>query len=497
MIYLILSAEIEIIDKERGEFKYSPLLKIGYTKDIDSRFDSYLLHNPGCKLLGTREGDTNLESFLHSYFQKYSYPGRDREWFYYNQEIVDNFQSLQIGDKFLSKEEYIEGLREYIKSNISTPQELKEKYLEDILVKIENTESDIEFDREFHRSYTMRIWEERYEEEMKFLDSFDFLDLIKDFPENINLRENPWKNSATFYYRTTADYRKMDGEDFRKIIENKKSMTENLLLSYRTSPTESSKYALASTYQDLARLKNYKDDYIAVNKIVNDTTGDIILKPVLNELVLVNELRAFKIQQIDYKDRFTVFTTIHTQMSPDDIINQEVSRFMEMYFSKTTKYEKLRLLCESKVSQGVMDIVLNQISDSDEVKSYYLTLGPQRLYSLGYNVTKIKKELGIVVFSDELLYDSIYSTFKEGDKLLLPSIKEKLGVIYSSLSYSKTPKAIDLQKWFDIKESTMRTIIDGEKKTVRYYELLKSKEQELRLELKHRIKTCTMIEKFI
>lgn len=485
MIYLILSAEIEIVDKERGEFKYSPLLKIGYTKDIDSRFDSYLLHNPGCKLLETREGDTELESYFHSYYSRYKYPDREREWFYYNQEIVDNFQNLQVGDKFLSKEEYILGLREYIISNISTPQELKDKYLENLLEGIESTKSEVEFDRDFHKSYTMEIWKEEYEKEIEYIDSFNFDELLKEFPEKINIRENPWKNNAEFYYRTTADYRKMDAEDFQRIIKNKKRVTDNLLKAYSDSSDNSVKYDLASTYQKMAGAFNYKDDYVAVNKIINDQTGDIILKPVLNELVLVNEIRAFKIQQIDYADRFTVFTTVHNQLTSDDLVNQEASRFMKIYFSYKTIYEKLRLLCEGKISQEAMEIILSQISDSDEVKSYYTTLGPQRLYSLGYNITKIKRELGIVTFSDELLYDSIYSEFKEGDKLLLPIIKERLSNIYSSINYTKTPKAKDIGIWFEVKESTMRTVINGEKKIVRYYELLKSKEQELREELKH------------
>ena len=228
MIYLILSAEIEIVDKERGEFKYSPLLKIGYTKDIDSRFDSYLLHNPGCKLLETREGDTELESYFHSYYSRYKYPDREREWFYYNQEIVDNFQNLQVGDKFLSKEEYILGLREYIISNISTLQELKDKYLENLLEGIESTKSEVEFDRDFHKSYTMEIWKEEYEKEIEYIDSFNFDELLKEFPEKINIRENPWKNNAEFYYRSTADYRKMKWEDFQNIINNK----EKLLIIY-------------------------------------------------------------------------------------------------------------------------------------------------------------------------------------------------------------------------------------------------------------------------
>ena len=315
------------------------------------------------------------------------------------------------------------------------------------------------------------------------------VDISEDLPQILGrqrLFENPWKNKAEFYYRTTADYRKMDGEDFQRIIKNKKRVTENLLKAYSDSSDNSVKYDLASTYQDLARLKNYKDDYVAVNKIINDQTGDIILKPVLNELVLVNEIRAFRIQQIDYKDRFTVFTTIHNQLTSDDVINQEASRFMEIYFSYKTKYDKFKLLCEYGLPQDVISIVISQISDSDEVKSYYLALGPQKLKALSYNITKIKKELGIVIFSDELLYDSIYSTFKIGDKLSLSNIKNVLGNIYTEINYQKTPKANDIEKYFEIKEvSLFDKKEDGSRKRIKAYELLKSREQELREELKH------------
>ena len=487
MLYLILSAEIEILNKERGEFKYSPLLKVGYTKDIDSRFDTYLLHNPGCKLLGTREGDTELESYLHSYFQKYKYPGRDREWFYYSQEIVDNFQILKVGDRWLEKEEYIEGLREYLKQEVPTPQELKNKYLEDILLELEDTESEIGFNRDFHKSYTMKIWEEGYEKEIKYINSFDFSVFLKDFPEKINLRENPWKNSAEFYYRSTADYRKMSGEDFENIIKKKERITENLLKAYNDSSDSSVKYDLASTYQYVANTANYKDNYVAVNKVVNSITGEIILQPTMNELVIVNEIRAFKIQQIDYKDRFTVFSTIHNQLTRDDIINQEVSKFMKAYDSYTTRYDKLKLLCESNLSKETVEVILGQIADSDEIKSYYTALGPQKLRGLSYDITRIRRALGIIVFSDELLYDSIYSNFKEGDKYIKSNLKLKLGDIYSSINYQSTPKANDIENWFEVREIVLyeKDEKTGKRKQIRGYELIKSKEQELRLELKY------------
>ena len=312
------------------------------------------------------------------------------------------------------------------------------------------------------------------------------VDISEDLPQILGrqrLTENPWKNSATFYYRTTCDYRKMSQEYFNDIINKKTKSTESLLRSFNNA-FDYDKQVLAEKYEYAAKNANYKDDYVAVNK-VRDESGNVCLKPVMNDLVLVNELRAFKIQQYDYQDRFAVFTSIHNTLTPDDIVNRKVSEFMDIYFKKTTIFEKLKLLCESGLSQDALNIFLSQLQDGDDVKSYYTVLGPEQLKTLSYNTSKIKKALGIVTFSDEVLYDSIYSDFKVGGKYLLSDIKDKLRDIYSSINYSATPKARDIEKYFDVRESTMRTIIDGEKKTVRFYELLRSKEKELRENLKY------------
>ena len=314
------------------------------------------------------------------------------------------------------------------------------------------------------------------------------VDISEDLPQILGrqrLFENPWKNSAEFYYRTTADYRKMDGEDFQKIIKAKEKTTEDLLSVYSGLSDNGQKYSLANTYQKNAKSYSYKDDYVAVNRIINDTTGDVILKPVLNELVLVNEIRAFKIQQIDYKDRFTVFTTVHNQLSSDDIANRNVSEFMKTYETKTTMFDKFKLLCESNLSKEEIGIILAQIPDTNEVKSHYLALGPQKLRALSYSITKIRKALGVVMFSPELLIQEIYSEFKEGEKYTLFNLKLKLNDVYSSINYNSTPKANDIEKYFEVKEfSIYEKKPDGGRKKVRGYELLKSKEHELREELK-------------
>ena len=303
------------------------------------------------------------------------------------------------------------------------------------------------------------------------------VDISEDLPQILGrqrLFSNPWNNSATFYYRTTADYREMKESDFQKILNKKTETTENLLSVYNKG-TDEERYDLAKNYLYVAKSASYKDNYVAVNKIIT-STGNIILKPVINQLVKVNEIRAFKIQQIDYKDRFSVFSSVHSKLTPDDIVNRDVTRFFCIYDTYTTIHDKLKMLCEYPVSREVIDIVLGQIADSDEVKSYYLSLGPTKLKALSYNSHKIKKELGIVTFSPELLNNTIHQNFNPGEKYTLSNLKAKLGDLYSSISYTAVPKANDILNYFEVKEYKSTEVVDGEKKRVRGYELLKRKD---------------------
>ena len=298
------------------------------------------------------------------------------------------------------------------------------------------------------------------------------VDISEDLPQILGrqrLFKNPWKNEATFYYRSTCDYRKISQDEFDKELERKKRSTNNLLRSFDSAPDDA-KYDLAKTYQKNTKSYNYKDDYIAVNEHQGGT-----LIPVLNNLVLVNEIRAFRIQQIDYKDRFTVFSTIHNTLSPDDIINQKVSEFLGEYQKLGTFRSKLKYLCEYGFSDQVIGVVLDQIGEHDNIKSYYLALGPQKLRACGYNRYDIEKELGVVTFSQELLESIIYSEFKVGDKITLADIKDRLGYLYSSINYDATPKAKDLENYFNVKESSARVEIDGVKKVVKIYNIISRK----------------------
>ena len=274
-------------------------------------------------------------------------------------------------------------------------------------------------------------------------------------------------------------------EEIINFFKNIKSLEELDNLSF---PSNSRiRYGLAKKIvSKTIIINNILEKSEKVNNFIKNMIS-ILGKDIRNKNKIIEFLRNNEeINQVDldrYIDKKSGKEIIY---SPDDIINQEVSDFMKIYFSYGTMYDKLRLLCEYGLSKNALNIVLSQLADSDEIKSYYTSLGPQRLKALGYSVTRIKHELGIVTFSLELLVQEIYSNFKEGEKYTLSNLKNKLGNIYSSINYSATPKANDIENYFNIKEiSIYEKKEDGGRKRIKAYELLKSKEQELRQELKH------------
>ena len=80
------------------EYKDITLLKIGYTNNKKERDKSYNSLNPKCQILCEIPGaDRDKEKALHDYFDCYRYKGKgkSREWFEYNEEIVDYFSALK------------------------------------------------------------------------------------------------------------------------------------------------------------------------------------------------------------------------------------------------------------------------------------------------------------------------------------------------------------------------------------------------------------------
>ena len=276
------------------------------------------------------------------------------------------------------------------------------------------------------------------------------VDISLDLPQIMGRQrnwDNPWKNDAEFYYRPLTGDKKieLDPGEFERKIQEKMDITMGKLANWKEAPRKD--VMLRSLTEDVI-CKNYRDDYICIN-----TRAEKYPKPEINYLVLIAERRAFDVQQTDYKDRFSVINAMYLDT---DGPMAEVTAFFLEYDRLTTIYDKLYFLCEANLSDKAREFVENQIDS--RIKSY-LTLGKDRIRALGYNSTRLNKELGLKSSKEiqEELSIKVYENFFVGDRLSKADIKSSLGKIYEDLGIKKTAKASDLDNWFEVKSCQFRS----------------------------------------
>ena len=289
------------------------------------------------------------------------------------------------------------------------------------------------------------------------------VDISLDLPQILGrqrLWENPWKNWARFYYKPLTDKTKQKiptPEEFEAKIQEKMVRTEKKLKNFEKAEF---KDAAIEDLRDLIKSNNYQKDYVGLNTRAGGT-----IRPEINTLVLISEQRAFDIQQLDYKDRFTVINALDLDFTG---VSGEVNAFFAEYDELKTVYEKLYFLCEADLSEDARRIVENQVDG--KIKSY-LTIGKDRLKALGYNSTRINKELEDAIVDYDNIKQAIYSEFKIGDRIIKADLKEQLSKIYNSIGIKKSAKANDIEEWFEVRDCK----IDLNGKRVNGFELVKQK----------------------
>ena len=273
------------------------------------------------------------------------------------------------------------------------------------------------------------------------------VDITLDLPQILGrqrLASNPWRNRAEIYVKTLKEINKLSKEQRDSILQKKMKKTEDILNSY-SDTREEARHSVAENLQYIAENKNYKDDYVSVN-IHNGT--DLI--PVFNRLVKVADERMFDIQQIDYEKRVTVFNAISTESSKDgiDLINDKVDEFKNL----KTFPEKLKLICESGLDSQLQIKFLERVPM--KYVRIYLQLGPDRCKAFSYRQSLLEQEIEndkVNSLASGSIKDEILSKFNVGDRLKKADIKATLRTIYERYGYTKTPKAVDLEEYFELK----------------------------------------------
>ena len=296
------------------------------------------------------------------------------------------------------------------------------------------------------------------------------VDITLDLPQILGrqrLLENPWKNRAELYFKSTV---KDEGlEELIARVKLKKEKTDQLLSIY-SKGTSTEKHTLAETYQQSAKTFSYKDNYVAVN-----THGGKDLFPVFNDLVMVSEIRAFQIQQVDYKDRFSVINTINQGTVSTSTDN--ITEFLAKFDSYTRFTDKMKFLCDN-VNNFTEEEFSSILGSIDIIfKNYYNTVGPEKIRNLQYKNSVIKSEYDRLLNNQTYngdLKGQIYKEFEIGKKYTRPYIKIVLGTIYNSLGIKLSPKAVDLENYFEIKPVLVFNKDTGKRDSL--YLILKIKE---------------------
>ncbi len=95
MIYLLNTSMLVIKDaKDIKKNETISILKIGYSRDDrgEGRFNDYTSNGLViCPVKTIPGGSLKLEGELQKRYESYNIPGRSREWFYMNDEILDDF----------------------------------------------------------------------------------------------------------------------------------------------------------------------------------------------------------------------------------------------------------------------------------------------------------------------------------------------------------------------------------------------------------------------
>lgn len=344
MIYVILSAGFS----NDSDNEFIKLLKIGYTKDKDRRIYQYISHNPTVKVLYEIPDCTEeIEDLLHSYFSKYRYPNFGKEWFLWDEEIINFFDTY--------------------------------KTMEDLLNVLDPDMKERNNKRRFngYNKYVYKIIDQCLNHKMSLNKDYEIDQAIKD--------------------RETC---------FKEI--------------------DSSKVILKSG-------------------------------------VLKSILKYFDIEQVDYEK----------YISRD--LPEDIKSFLSNFNTLSNFHDKMKAICESSFNNLELSAILEQIPIT--FKNLYNQLGPINLKACGYNITNIKRRIEVNQNNEKRFIDVkdlIYSSFNIGERYSLIYIKQKLGELYNKAEYLSSPKATDLEKYFEVRKVQITN--KESKKRDYYYEILSKKD---------------------
>ena len=137
-----------------------------------------------------------------------------------------------------------------------------------------------------------------------------------------------------------------------------------------------------------------------------------------------------------------------------EIISEKAQKILQEFDEQQYFTGKMKYLYSLNMEPDIAKQVLDNIYDT-RFSKYYWTISASRAGSLNYQSGKLEEEYNSLMgfkTNENEIKEKILQTFLVDSRYLKSDIKETLRKIYEELGYSKTPKASDLEEYFEIKE---------------------------------------------
>ena len=281
------------------------------------------------------------------------------------------------------------------------------------------------------------------------------LDISLDLPQIIGrqrLRENVFKNDITIFYKTLKNVLKITKEQMNKKMEERKEITNIILGGYKKL-TEIEKQANSRKYRDSVIVSKYSGDFIGVSRKTGYAS--------YNYLVEVAHWRSYDVSRVDYQDSLSVTKALselgNSIISEEykNSVDSKVNNFLDTFYSSSGNFRvRMKMYCEfrdkNKGNKEIEELLHYKIKIGN-YEEYYNFFSTDKIKSKSYEEKLLKQEL-LNFLKSSPLSEAIYSTFNIKTRYTLKEIKEKLREIYTTLHLSKTPKASDLEEFFEVKD---------------------------------------------
>ncbi len=203
----------------------------------------------------------------------------------------------------------------------------------------------------------------------------------------------------------------------------------------------------------------YTPEEIVQNKNLRNSLESIILSSQTD----VNLSELDKWFKLNYSSKYEEIKKKY------ESLDKEISEFQNRFESLKTFEDRMRLLCEADLSEPARNSILDLLSEYYKV--FYVTLGPERCKSLGYNYTKMKLDINVVTFDTNIIKNRVQKDFKEGTSIEYTKLKSYFEQLYKEFEYNKTPKAVDICNYFE----TKKVKINSGESRVNGFKLIKKK----------------------